>query len=51
MSYQNVQYFAEYIFKYVFSNEKFCILIEISLNFVLNSPINKESTSLQQVMA
>ena len=32
--------FADDIFRYIFVNEKFCILIKISPNFVHKSPID-----------
>ena len=31
---------ADNIFKYIFINEKFCILIQISRKFVLKGPID-----------
>ena len=36
----NVRHFADDIFKYVFMNEKVCILIKISPNFVPKGPID-----------
>ena len=39
----------EDIFKHIFMNEKFCILIQISLRFVSKGPIDKKS-ALVQVM-
>ena len=47
---QNVRHFADNIFKYIFINEKFCILIRISLKCVPKSPIHNKS-ALVQVMA
>ena len=41
---------ADDIFKCIFVNEKFCILIKISLNFVLKGPIDNKA-ALVQVMA
>ena len=35
----NGRYFADDIFRYIFVNEKFCILIKISLTFVPKGPI------------
>ena len=41
---QNGRYFADDIFKCIFLNEKFCILIWISMKFVPTGPIdNKEA--------
>ena len=37
---QNGRHFPADIFKCIFINEKFCILIRISLKFVLKGPIN-----------
>ena len=37
---QNGHHFPDDIFKCIFMNEKFCILIEISLKFVPKGPIN-----------
>ena len=37
---QNGRHFADGIFRCIFMNEKFCILIEISLKFVPKSPID-----------
>ena len=37
---QNGRHFADDIFRCVFVNEKFCILIKISLNFVPKGPID-----------
>ena len=34
------------IFRYIFVNEKFCILIEIPLNFVPKGPINNNQASV-----
>ena len=33
-------HFADDIFRYIFVNESFCILIKISLNFVPKGPID-----------
>ena len=38
---QNVRHFADDIFKCIFVNEKFCILIKISLKFIPDGPIDK----------
>ena len=37
---QNGHYFADDISRCIFVNEKFCILIKISLKFVPNGPID-----------
>ena len=37
---QNGRYFADYIFRCIFLNETFCILIKISFTFVPKGPIN-----------
>ena len=47
---QNGPHFADDIFKCIFTNEKFCILIWISLKFVSNVPTDNKSV-LVQVMA
>ena len=47
---QNGHHFADNKFKCIFVNENFCISIEISLNFVLNDPIENK-LALVQVMA
>ena len=47
---QNGCHFADNIFKYIFMNEKFCILIRISLKFVPKGLISNKS-ALVQVMA
>ena len=47
---QNSRYFPEDIFKYILMNEKFCILIRISLKFVPKGPINNIPT-LVPIMA
>ena len=36
---QNGRHFGDDIFRCIFVNEKFCILIKISLKFVLKGPI------------
>ena len=41
---------ADYIFKCIFMNEKFCILIRMSLKFVPKGPIDNK-WALVQVMA
>ena len=41
---------ADNIFKWIFLNEKFCILIQISLEFVPKEPIDNNS-ALVQIMA
>ena len=41
---------ADDIFRYIFVNENFCILIEISLNFVPKGPIDNK-TALVYMMA
>ena len=35
-----LRHFADDIFKHIFVNEKFCILIKISLKFVRRGPID-----------
>ena len=47
---QNGRHFADDIFKCIFMNEKFCILIEISLKFVPKRLIDNKA-ALVQVMA
>ena len=47
---QNGRYFADDIFKCIFINEKFCILIQISMKFVPKGPIDNKATFVQ-VMA
>ena len=47
---QNGRHFADDIFRCIFLNEKFCILILISLEFVPKGPIDDDS-ALVQVMA
>ena len=41
---QNGRHFADDIFICIFMNEKFCILIKISLKFVSNGAIDKKTT-------
>ena len=40
---QNGCHFADDIFRYIFVNEKFCILIKISLKFVPEGPVDNYS--------
>ena len=47
---QNGYHFTDDSFKCIFKNEKFCILIQISLKFVPKGPIESKS-ELLQVMA
>ena len=47
---QNGHHFPDDIFKCIFMNEKFCILIRISLKFVPKGPINN-IPALVQIMA
>ena len=47
---KNGRHFADDIFRCIFVNEKFCILIKISLNFVPTGPIDNIS-ALVQIMA
>ena len=47
---QNGRHFTDEIFKHIFMNEKFCILIHISLKFVLKGLIHNKA-ALVQVMA
>ena len=42
---------ADDIFKCIFLNEKFCIVIRISLKFVPKGPIGDNKWALVQVMA
>ena len=49
-AWQNGCRFADDIFRCIFVYEKFCILVEISLNFVLKSPIDM-NPALVQIMA
>ena len=37
---QNGRYIADDIFKSIFMNEKFCVLIKISLKFIHKGPID-----------
>ena len=37
---QSGRYFTDGIFRCIFMNKKFCVLIEISLKFVPRGPIN-----------
>ena len=41
---QNGRHFADDIFRCIFLNEKFCILIKIRLKFVPDGPINNNTT-------
>ena len=47
---QNGRYFADDIFRCIFMNEKFCILIKISLKFVPMGPIDN-NPALALIMA
>ena len=47
---QNGRHFADNVSKFIFLNEKFCILIQISLKFVAKGSIDK-TVALVQVMA
>ena len=47
---QNGHHFADDISKYIFVNEKFCILINISLKFVPKGQVNN-IPALVQIMA
>ena len=47
---QNGHHFADDIFRCIFMNEKFCILIKISLKFVLKGPVDKKSIGLENVL-
>ena len=46
---QNGRHVTEDIFKYIFMNGKFCILIRISLKFVPNGPIDNKSALVQVI--
>ena len=50
LSGQNGRHLADGIFKCIFMNEQFCILIRISLKFVPRDPIDSKS-ALLEVMA
>ena len=43
---QNCRNSADDVFRCIFANEKFCILIEISLNFVPKGPIDNNQASV-----
>ena len=43
---QNGRYFADDVFRCIFVNKKFCILIKISLKFVLKGPIDNNPASV-----
>ena len=47
---QNGRLFADDIFRCIYTNEKFCILVKISLNLVRKGP-NDNNPALVQVMA
>ena len=47
---QNGRHFADNSFKHIFMNQKFFILIRISLKFISKSPIDNKA-ALVQVMA
>ena len=47
---QNGCNFANDIFRCIFLNEKFCVLIKVSRKFILNGPIDNNPT-LVQIMA
>ena len=47
---QNGRHLADDVFRCIFMNEKFCVLIEISLKFVPKGPIGNSPT-LVQIMA
>ena len=44
LTHQNDRHFTDDIFKCILVNERFCILIRISLNFVPKGPIGNKST-------
>ena len=44
---QNGRHFADYIFKRIFTNEKLCIIIRISLKFVPKGLINNKAAFIQ----
>ena len=46
---QNGRHFADDIFKCIFMNEKFCILIRISLKFVPKGPIDCKLALVQEM--
>ena len=47
---QNGRHFTDDIFKYISTNEKFCISIQISLKFIPRGPIDNKS-AMVPVMA
>ena len=46
---KNVHHFADEILECIFMNEKFVILIQISIMFVPMGPINNKSASVQVI--
>ena len=46
---QNGRHFTDVIFKCIFMNEKFCILIWISLKFVPNGPNDNKPTLVEEI--
>ena len=48
---QNGRYFADDIFSCIFVNERFGILITISLKFIPNGPIDKNSIGVDNGLA
>ena len=42
---QNDRHFSDDIFKCIFINEKFCVFVQISLEFVPKGPIDNKSGS------
>ena len=47
---QNGRYFADDIFMWIFVNEKFCILIKISLKFAPEGPIDNNPAVVQTMV-
>ena len=47
---QNGSFFVDDIFRCIFVNEKFCILVKISLKIILKGPIDN-NPALVQIMA
>ena len=48
---QNGRHFTDDNFKYIFMNEKFCILIRISLKFVPKGSIDNKAALVQVIAA
>ena len=46
---QNGRHFTDDIFEYIFMNDKFCILIEVSVKFVLEGHIDNQTALVQAI--